>query len=166
MSRRSRHVVCGGEEMPVFVLCQTDTIHYGDVELTEEDIFRCKGVVIFVIDAQVRSGNTDSTRCTLPHIKHRPTRTCFHSSKSDVHSAQVDAMCWCWCCCLGQDKPYNAAVERLHEIASRAASINPGLHMEVFIHKVDGDQFGAQDRKIGTSYGGSWVTPSCMAGRG
>ena len=158
MSRRSRHVVCGGEEMPVFVLCQTDTIHYGDVELTEEDIFRCKGVVIFVIDAQVRSGNTDSTRCTLPDIKLHPTL---------VSTAQkVDAVCWCWCCCLGQDKPYNAAVERLHEIASRAASINPGLHMEVFIHKVDGDQFGAQDRKIGTSYGGSWVTPSCMAGRG
>ncbi len=48
-----------------------------------------------------------------------------------------------------QDKPYNTAVERLHEIATKAATVNPGLHMEVFIHKVDGDQFGAADRKIG-----------------
>jgi hypothetical protein len=48
-----------------------------------------------------------------------------------------------------QDKPYGPAVERLHEIATRAATINPGLHMEVFIHKVDGDQFVSQDRKTG-----------------
>jgi hypothetical protein len=35
-------------------LCNpAESTHYGDVELSEEDIFRCKGVVVFVIDAQV-----------------------------------------------------------------------------------------------------------------
>ncbi len=131
---------------------KTDTIHYGDVELTEDDIFRCKGVIIFVIDAQVlghpATCTHSATQCPpgLPKsqaFQLNPflfTRTFLHGSPRLPPPAA---------CCEHQDKPYNAAIERLHEIATRAASINPGLHLEVFIHKADGDQFGAADRKTG-----------------
>jgi hypothetical protein len=45
-----------------------EPIMYGDVELSDEDIFRGKGVIVFVIDAQVRVVGVTVAQggCSLP----------------------------------------------------------------------------------------------------
>jgi len=47
-----------------------------------------------------------------------------------------------------QDDPSSDALSRLHEIVTIARSINPNMHFEIFIHKVDGDLFLSEDHKL------------------
>ncbi len=45
-----------------------------------------------------------------------------------------------------QDQPYTQALTMLTETVVAAHTVNPALHFEVFIHKVDGDLFASDDR--------------------
>ena len=47
-----------------------------------------------------------------------------------------------------QDDPSTEALGKLHEIVTIARSVNPNMHFEVFIHKVDGDLFLSEDHKL------------------
>jgi Ras-related GTP-binding protein C/D len=54
------------------------------------------------------------------------------------------------------EESYGDAVEQLHETVKRVMRINPSLHFEIFIHKLDGDRFAATDRKLGAT--ALWVS--------
>jgi len=46
-----------------------------------------------------------------------------------------------------QDEPYTDALEKFHATVARAYRVNPDIHVEVFIHKVDGDLFLSDEQK-------------------
>ena len=47
-----------------------------------------------------------------------------------------------------QDDPSADSLSNLHQLAKRAHRINPNIHFEVFVHKVDGDLFLSEDHKV------------------
>ena len=47
-----------------------------------------------------------------------------------------------------QDDPTEVALTKLHDTVSRAHRVNPDIHFEVFVHKVDGDLFLSDDLKV------------------
>ncbi|TFJ84146.1 hypothetical protein NSK_004619 [Nannochloropsis salina CCMP1776] len=47
-----------------------------------------------------------------------------------------------------QDEPYHEALTRLVDLVARGQSVNPSLHVVVFIHKVDGDLFLSDEHKV------------------
>ena len=50
-----------------------------------------------------------------------------------------------------QDEEYEDGLPRLVDCISRAHSINPAIHFEVFVHKVDGDFYMSEEQKNGAS---------------
>lgn len=50
-----------------------------------------------------------------------------------------------------QDQPADA-LERLREVAARAAEHNPRLPFDIFLHKMDGDLFQTHQHRAGTNW--------------
>lgn len=47
-----------------------------------------------------------------------------------------------------QDDPATEALSKLHDIVKIARSVNPQMHFEIFIHKVDGEVYLSEDHKL------------------
>lgn len=50
------------------------------------------------------------------------------------------------------DETYSEAIEYFLQMAKIAYEVNPNIGFDVLIHKVDGDSYLSNDRKVGTSF--------------
>jgi Ras-related GTP-binding protein C/D len=78
-------------------------------------------------------------------------RHCVCHRCTGVHVFRVSRSCALDLTCspFQDEESYGDAIEQLHETMKRVMRINPSLHFEIFIHKLDGDRFAATDHKLG-----------------
>ncbi|TPX47043.1 hypothetical protein SeMB42_g03480 [Synchytrium endobioticum] len=99
------------------------------------------------LEPTVRIGTADVTSFIAFQICDFPGQ--IDVSDSSFRSDAIFATCKVLVFVIDSQDDFLDAVQRLHGIVTEAYKVNPSIHFEVFIHKVDGL---SDDHKIGMPY--------------